>query len=362
MKRIPFFLLGALLFITGFSHAQTQEPPTESYYQENDIVVDSIPLDSFYYEDFEADSVSIIIEGDGFSPIVDKSDYLQRSEFTTTNTKADTLLFIYNSFTTINALAYDCSTIDRYFDEINRQEFAEAFLNINLDFTTDQEFKSLLQQVTKNIAKDLTEGKNPSEQNYPKINKIFEHLNSVIIECLGEPENSPFDATALIPNYKAIHQKAISDRLSYREELKNLMQKESDFQKQCIYAREFAYANHNSPMRDDEELCELISPLLSQGEYSPLLYDLWVIWRAAAQGCYFGLSNDSEMHNLMYNKLRNSATRPIITHLISHPDDKLAIQTFAFITLHDNIVRNSGSIFGNNAILDQMYLYQECLQ
>lgn len=65
------------------------------------------------------------------------------------------------------------------------------------------------------------------------------------------------------------------------------------------------------------------------------------------------------MYNLFYNEMRNRIALVYIAHLKTHPYDKLAFNKFASMAMEYNITRNSGGLFGNNSILDEMSLYDE---
>lgn len=208
----------------------------------------------------------------------------------------------------------------------------------------------------------IKEGKLPNEQKsnevaifYDVYNKFSEPFISAHIS------DAEFDPSTILDSYKEIHQKAITDTLSYRYELLKQVRSEPDFQKICVLAREFAYANFKSKERDDKDLVSIIDPILKSNDYSPLLYDLWLMWRTALQKNILGSpSNDGAMYNLFYNNMRNHVAVVYITHLKSHPHDKVAFNQFARLAMEYNITRNSPCLIGNNSILDEMTLYDEC--
>ena len=141
----------------------------------------------------------------------------------------------------------------------------------------------------------------------------------------------------------------------------NLVLNEKDFQKKCIYAREFAYSNYKSPKRDDEELVAVIDPILNGDEYSPLLGQLWLIWRTALQlDCFGSRSNDGAIYNILYDTMRTRVAGKYIEHLAPNPNDNVAFTEFFRLAYELCVVRNSPCIFGNNSNLDEMNIYEEC--
>ena len=105
----------------------------------------------------------------------------------------------------------------------------------------------------------------------------------------------------------------------------------------------------------------IIDPILKRGNYSPLLGELWLVWRTAMQLHNLGSpSNDGPMYNLFYNDMKNKVAMTYINHIVENPQDQVALVEFARLVHTLNIVRNSQCMFGNNANLDEMDLYEEC--
>lgn len=122
--------------------------------------------------------------------------------------------------------------------------------------------------------------------------------------------------------------------------------------------REYAYSNYKHPRRDDKEVVAVIDNILRADEYSPLLRDLWRMWRMMLQIDIFGSrSNDGAMYNLFYNDMRNRVALAYIAHLKDNPDDRIALKEFVRLANDYNIVRNSEFVLGNNANLEEMDLF-----
>lgn len=133
-----------------------------------------------------------------------------------------------------------------------------------------------------------------------------------------------FKPSEILEDYASIHSMAISDTASFRSELLQQVLRESDFNKKCVLAREFAYANYKSPYRDDKELVAVIDSILRSNKYSPLLSELWLMWLTTLQkNILSGPSNDSAMFNLFYNDMRNRIALIYIGYLKTHPHDSV---------------------------------------
>lgn len=328
-----------------------------------------IQAPSFPYEEYleltEEDQWSPKIgnDGYGFDAISHNIKYPDLSPEIKMSHFADSLLLLYNTCLAFNTMAYDVSTAERYMnDSVSCIEQADALESINLSGIKNNEIRNALLSCSKRAAQWIREGKCPNEQENKEVEKFYEVYNKFSDQFLETHiSDTEFDPTTIIKDYGVIHQKAIIDTLSYRSELLKQVLAEPDFQKKCVLAREFAYANFKSPERDDKEFVAIVDPILRSNEYSPLLYDLWLMWRTALQKDILGSpSNDGAMYNLFYNDMRNRIAVVYIKHLKASPHDKVAFKQFARLAMEYNITRNSPCYFGNNSWLDEMSLYDEC--
>lgn len=97
--------------------------------------------------------------------------------------------------------------------------------------------------------------------------------------------------------------------------------------------------------------------LLRAENYSPMLRDMWRIWRVTLQKDLLGgMSNDSSMYNLFYNDMRNRVALTFIKHIVSNPDDYVAFMEFVKFGLTENINRHSGVLIGSNVLREDMEL------
>lgn len=301
-------------------------------------------------------------DGGGFDAISNNICYPVMPDTLSLSHFADSLLQFYNVAIAFNTIAYDVSTAERYMEEYGFVlEQAAALDSINVTGIHNPEIKSALVKLSKKAGMWIRSGKKPNEQKNDEVGEFYDVFNA-FRNPLFEAHMSAdeFNPSEVVEDYANIHLKAISDTTTFRRELLQQVLQESDFNKKCVLAREFAYANYKSPYRDDKELVAVIDPILRANKYSPLLGELWLMWRTALQkNILSGPSNDSAMYNLFYNEMRNRIALAYIAHLKTHPHDKLAFNKFASMAMEYNITRNCGGMFGNNSLLDEMSLYDE---
>lgn len=301
-------------------------------------------------------------DGGGFDAISNNICYPDMPDTLSLSHFADSLILFYNAALAFNTIAYDVSTAERYMGEADFvMGQADALDSINVAGILNPEIKGALVNLSRKAATWIRSGKKPNEHNNDEIGVFYDVFNA-LINPLFETHacDDEFNPAAVVEDYAIIHSKAISDTTTFRNELLQQVIRESDFSKKCILAREFAFANYKSPYRDDKELVSVIDPILRANKYSPLLSELWLIWRTALQkNILSGPSNDSAMYNLFYNDMRNRIALVYIAYLKTHPHDKLAFSTFADLAMEHNITRNSQCYFGNNSMLDEMSIYDE---
>lgn len=301
-------------------------------------------------------------DGGGFNAICNNIRYPEMPDTLSLSHFADSLLQFYNVAIAFNTVAYDVSTAERYIDEPDfGLEQADALDSINVSGIHYPEIKEALVKLSRKAAKWIRSGKKPNEQRNVEVEEFYEVFNAFRNPLFeAHMSDDEFNPSEIVEDYANIHSKAISDTTTFRSELLQQVLRESDFNTKCVLAREFAYANYKSPYRDDKELVAVIDPILRSNKYSPLLSELWLMWRTALQkNILSGPSNDSAMYNLFYNDMRNRIALAYIAHLKAHPHDKLAFNKFASMAMEYNITRNCGGMFGNNSLLNEMSLYDE---
>lgn len=352
LKLIPVFALVAICIMAwSCKRADAQ------------ILVSPFPYEE-YLETTEGDQLSPNIgdDGRGYNAISNKIRYPKLPKDVSLSPFADTLLLMYNTIMAYNTLVYDSSTADRYMNDTTLcTAQANALDSINLSGIKNERLRDAILACSKKESQFIKSGVRPSEEEYPEIDKFYNVFGDVFNPFMDNHySGEEFAPENVVKDYTTIHRKAITDTLSFRGELLKRVCSEKDFQKKCVLAREFAYANRKSKERNDKELVAIIDPLLRANEYSPLLYDLWLMWRTALQSSIIGSkSNYGAMYNLFYNDMRNRVAMTYLTHLSENPDDKVAFNKFADLAMQFNIIRNSPCMFGNNSLLDEMSLYHE---
>lgn len=128
-----------------------------------------------------------------------------------------------------------------------------------------------------------------------------------------------------------------------------LMSACKDFDSQCSLL--LYWADHEDMMCSPVWLVAVGSRLLQSGKYSPLLYDVWVRWRALYQYCYCGNSTWSNIPNNYYNLIRLQCYESCLKHIASTPDDIMAMNCASLLAGRSNIQR-FGWMFGNSATLE----------
>ena len=330
---------------------------------ENVTTVPSFPYQEFLDSISEDDIFPIIPnDGNGFDAISDRIRYAELPESLSSNSFADSLLLFYNTILAFNTIAYDVSTAERYIDEPDFiAHHADALDSMNLSGIYDEKIRSAVANMGHEGARWIRLGKSPNKQQNTSVDEFYQYFNGIYDPFLDahliESYYSPSD---VLHDYDKIHARAISDTTTFRDKLLQRVLHEQDFEKKCILAREFAYANFKNPERNDKELVAVLDPILRSNEYSPLLVELWLMWRTALQKTVLGSpSNDGAMYNLFYNDMRNHVALNFITHLAENPDDSVGFMNFYSLSVENNITRNSPSLFGNNSILNEMALYEE---
>ena len=354
MKYIRFFLIASSLILL-ISCGQNKVDSG----QVNTLL--SFPYQS-YFENMGEDEYFPTIgnDGQGFDAISHNIVYPELPDSLSLSNYADSLLQFYNIILAYNTMAYDVGTAERYMETSDFVlDQANALDSINLSGIHISEIKDLIRIICQKGATTIRRGEKPNDQDVPEIRQFYDAFNNfsdpLYDAHLNEKEFNPVD---ILPNYEEIHTKALTDTTSFRDELLEMVLSETDFQKQCVLARELAYANYNSPNRDDKEIVTVLDNLLRTGKYSPLLGELWRMWRSMLQiGILGSGSNDSAMYNLFYNQMKNRIALLYIAHMKTHDHDNLAFKEFVRMAMTHNIVRNSPCYIGNNAYLEEMELF-----
>ena len=299
-------------------------------------------------------------DGEGFEAISHKIRYPEMPDTLTLSHFADSLLQCYNIALAFNTMAYDINAAERYISVSGfRQSHSDALDSINVSGIGECDIREALLDASKSAASWIRKGVEPNSKDNPAIKKFYEAYNKYSTAFIeNHISDEEFKPESVIEDYASIHTKALADTATFRQELLRMTLEEKDFSKQCVLAREFAYCNYRHPQRNDKEMVAVLDKLLRANKYSPLLGELWRMWRVSLQIDILGSrSNDGAMYNLFYNDMRNRVALVYIAHLKTHPHDKVAFKEFLRLAQAHNITRNSPCMFGNNANLEDMELF-----
>lgn len=161
-----------------------------------------------------------------------------------------------------------------------------------------------------------------------------------------------YDKSNLISNYDSIQSLDKTDSLSTLY-LKELIKKETDFDKKCIYTLEYAHSE------ETYSIIKSLENLMRSDQYSIYLYETWRYWRCLLQDNEYGSSKDSYIPNNIYNQMRMICANTILNYIIEHPNDIMAINQFIILSGTDNIYRYGIFPYGNQNFLEKVDLFPE---
>ncbi len=352
MRTTSFIFVLALLSIFGVScHNETlsvQIPKFPSEYLE-------------YMESHDSTTrFPVIGKDDGFCPISSNIEYYVLPDSLKGNAFADSLKTLYNTALAFNSIAYDISGYERQGEYYGyRSELLEAFKKMPLNGIGNPQIEKAFRKMLDGACEQIEQSEpvNGSEKGSAK--GVYNSINPFTDKLLAKYEATRVNPESFLTDYNQVHELAICDTITGRDKILSLYLNEKNLNKKCAYAHEFALANHRHSEQNDTLLIAIIDPLLRGNEYSPLLRDLWIIWRTTMQiDLLGGSSNDSGMYNLFYNSMRNRVADKYIRHLAEHSDDSTAFTEFLDLAYEYNIVRNGPMPIGNNALMDLLSIYE----
>lgn len=133
-------------------------------------------------------------------------------------------------------------------------------------------------------------------------------------------EDAYYDKSAFVPDIKRFRDARTyfdSAAVQIKDpvgEIGARMKAPMDFDTKCVYAIELS---HVQPV----DCVDTLGALIESRIYSRYLLEVWENWRAEAQFGWFGCSNDSEIPNAYYLKIRNICANTMIRHIQKHPED-----------------------------------------
>lgn len=161
-------------------------------------------------------------------------------------------------------------------------------------------------------------------------------------------EDAYYDKSAFVPDIKRFRDaRAYFDSASVQikdpvGEIEARMKAPMDFDTKCVYAIELS---HVQPV----DCVDTLGALIESRIYSRYLLEVWENWRAEAQFGWFGCSNDSEIPNAYYLKIRNICANTMIRHIQKHPEDNDAYLRL-FRLLYCEPIHRGGGLFGNGVV------------
>lgn len=360
MKSISLLWVMALILLLSCNN----DKKSKNHPEATAVSVPEFPYEN-YYDSVSDDTGSFVIgpDGDGYTSISKNIKYVELSPEERTPL-ADSLALYYNVILAYNAGAYDLGTAARFNSEPLSKEFGENLMEINVSGISNPDFGKMIQKIYYHAGSDLKKGTYDEDNQYKEVNdfyKVFEQFSDKLLN--NRFSEDEFDASDYMEDYSKMHEKAIKDTTDFRDELLHATLTEKDFIKKTILAREFAYANFkNRNISNDKELIAVFDTILKSGEYSPLLNELWLIWRTILQKDIFGSpSNDGPIYNLFYNDMRNKVAKSYIKYISTHPEDKIAWKEFLRLSNTLYIIRNGYSLFGNNSLEDYYDIFYEII-
>lgn len=123
-----------------------------------------------------------------------------------------------------------------------------------------------------------------------------------------------------------------------------------NFDEQCSLWRN--WTNCEKSIGDDDWIIAVGCALMESGNYSPILSDIWLTWRALVQGMYYGHSRTSSIPNHYYNNYRQMCYAACLKRIESHPDDIYAMFCATVLGNRTNMNRFGVNYLGNEAMVE----------
>ena len=126
------------------------------------------------------------------------------------------------------------------------------------------------------------------------------------------------------------------------------------FDEQCSLWRN--WANCKKSVTDDMWIVLVGDALMKSGNYSPILHNVWLTWRALFQRYFCGNSRDSSIPNQFYNEYRKMCYTTCLERIARHPNDVYAMNCAAVIGGRSNMNRFGQNYFGNEAMIEMILM------
>ncbi len=244
-----------------------------------------------------------------------------------------------------------------------------AIKKIKTDVIGDPDIREAAKQFVKEMVNvlpnDTNEWNENDERRWEEVNNAIEtyamkmaqrYALSHYGEITQEGAMEYLDILQFIPTYDDAIVKMRHKPSKENADFLVLKAKEAkSFDVKCLFTLEYA---HQQQETDPHPSIAMMEALMKSGNYSRYLPDVWRTWRVLKQ-IGQSPSRDGVIHNYTYNKMRFHCLNAIMRHLISHPKDIYAINTFCYLATYDNIVRYNEFPYGNSAMVEEMKLFPE---
>lgn len=262
----------------------------------------------------------------------------------------------FNAFTILNSVRNDMELYLRF----EKEDAIQPFKEFKVSNISDETISDLANNYISNTFKfrNDTTGIVIDEYNQFKSSLIERFRVDKYGEMSEDIYWKEYDENRRVANFDSILELRIENVYKARNLLEPLINTETDFDKQCIYLKEYAKTFYDGEYRDErfDRLFLQLENQMNEGKYSIYLMEIWRIWRFLFQD---GQSKDSPIYNKVYNKMRLVCCHNILNYIEEHPDDMMAINQFLVMASLDNINRYGEYPYGNQIVMEDISLFPE---
>lgn len=262
----------------------------------------------------------------------------------------------YHAFTILNSVRNDMELFFRF----NMEEAVLPLEHLKVSNVSDETIRNSANKYISNtfMSRNDTTGIVTDEYNHFKSILIDRYQVDKYGAMSEEIYWNEYDENKRVANFDSILTLRIEDENKARDFLETHIITEKDFDKQCIYLKEYAKTFYNGKARDErfDKLFLKLENQMNQEKYSIYLMEIWRLWRVFFQE---GHSKDSPIYNKIYNEMRLVCCRTILNHIIEYPMDIMAINQFLVMASLDNINRYGEYPYGNQVVMEEINLFPE---
>ena len=281
------------------------------------------------------------------------------------NAVLDDMMDVANGYAILRAVCCDAELWFRFGVVVNN-EIAQIKTDVIKDDVVRHAAVDFVKTITNILPRDTTLWDPDDDTIWKKVSPVFRSFgvrlrHRYALERYGTIDDKKAAAylspRSMMSNYDSIYSLRIDQSEQNERFLLKMVEQASDFDKQCLYAVEYAHQNRYAV---DHPAIPVLERLMKQGKASRYLHIVWRTWRYLCQ-FEVSLSRDGVILNQKYNKMRLRCMRTIFRQICKNPKDIWAINDFCYLATFNNIVRICDSYFGNSVLLEQMDLFPEVL-